>query len=293
MEGKSFAIGLRVEHPQAMVNDIQYRQHVDHPRLGSANYKLTHHDPKSGIGVYSFCMCPGGYVLSSGTAEGGVVSNGMSNYHRNSPFANAAVVVSIDFDARFGNASGVTNKQKLFSGLTFRKELEERAFQAVQSTGGTKELPVQNVLAFMKGKSSPAIKSSCPSGVVAIRLDEILPKDITEKLREGLAAFDQKMKGFLSPTGQLHGVETRTSCPIRVSRDATTLQSISHTGLYPAGEGAGYAGGITSAAVDGIRIAEAIASAMSSTSPALINQTTGINSEQDSGGALGWQEISE
>lgn len=256
MEGKSFALGLRVEHPQALINRIQYRKHAEHPALGAANYRLAHHDSNTGIGVYSFCMCPGGYVLSSGTEPDGVVSNGMSNYHRNSPFANAAIVVSINHDARFGN--------DLFGGLNFRRTLEQAAFQAVRAAGGTKELPVQNLLAFLEGKDGPALKSSSPSGVVPARLDLLLPEDITDRLRTSLEKFNQNMRGFITAEAQLHGVESRTSCPVRITRDSQTLQSISHSGLYPAGEGAGYAGGITSAACDGVRIAEAITKDLSS-----------------------------
>ncbi len=259
MEGKSFALGLRVEHPQALINRIQYRKHAEHPALGAANYRLADHDARTGIGVYSFCMCPGGYVLSSGTEADGVVSNGMSNYHRNSPFANAAIVVSIDHKARFGN--------DLFGGLDFRRRLEQAAYQAVQAVGGTKELPVQNMLAFLKGQDGPTLKSSSPSGVVPARLDLLLPQDITERLRASLEKFNQHMRGFITGEAQLHGVESRTSCPVRITRDPETLQSISHAGLYPAGEGAGYAGGITSAACDGVRIAEAIVKELANVNP--------------------------
>lgn len=251
MEGKSFALGLRIEHPQNLINRIQYRKASEHPALGAANYRLASHDEKSGIGVYSFCMCPGGYVLSSGTTPDALVSNGMSNYHRNSPFANAAMVVSIDHEQRFG-------KQDLFGGLRFRRGLEQGAYQQVLRSGGTRELPVQGVIDFLKGRGGPALPSSSPSGVVATRLDQLLPSDLVERLRGSLERFDKQMKGFISPEAQFHGVESRTSCPVRITRDSETLQSISHKGLYPTGEGAGYAGGITSAACDGIRVAEAI-----------------------------------
>jgi uncharacterized FAD-dependent dehydrogenase len=251
MEGKSYALGLRIEHPQAVINRIQFRAHAEHPALGAANYKLADHDPASGIGVYSFCMCPGGYVLSSGTSAIGVVANGMSNYNRNSPFANAAIVVSVDHDSRFGN--------DLFGGMKFRRAMETGALAAVHAAGGTKELPVQGVVDFMKGRSGSALKSSSPSGVVPTRLDQLLPEDIVARLRTSLESFDHHMRGFITSEAQFHGVESRTSCPVRVTRDTETLQSLSHPGLYPTGEGAGYAGGITSAACDGIRVAEAIA----------------------------------
>ncbi len=249
LEGKSFAMGLRIEHPQKLINEIQYRDAAEHPKLGSANYRLAHHDSQSNIGVYSFCMCPGGYVLSSGTEADGIVSNGMSNYHRNSPFANAAIVVSVDHERNFGS--------DLFGGLKLRKKLEQRAFQAVQERGGTKELPAQRLEDFMAGRLGDVIKGSSPSGAQAVRLDEILPKELKNKMLEGLKKFDRQMQGFLHPEAQLYGVESRTSCPLRVSRGEDG-QSLSHPGLYPAGEGAGYAGGITSAACDGIKLAEKI-----------------------------------
>lgn len=252
VEGKSFAMGLRIEHPQDVINQIQYREFSNHPKLGSANYKLAHHDHKTGIGVYSFCMCPGGYVLSSGTEEKALVCNGMSNFNRNSPFANAAMVVSIQHEKLFPN--------DLTGGLKLRKDLEEKAFQSIQDHGGTKELPAQNLVSFLKKTSNKnkIEKFSTPSGIKEIRLDELLPKFMTEKLIEGLEKFDQNMKGFITEKAHLYGVESRTSCPIRVTRDEETLQSLSHAGLYPCGEGAGYAGGITSAACDGIRCADEI-----------------------------------
>lgn len=263
IDGKSFAVGLRIEHPQKQINQIQYRAFQDHPKLGSANYKLAHHDSSSGVGVYSFCMCPGGYVLSSGTEDDGVVCNGMSNYRRNSPFANAAIVVSIDHEKNFGDDT--------WGGLKMRDQIEQSALQSVIHSGGTKEIPVQRAVDFMKGKRGAALPSSTPSGVVATRLDEVLPSFVTKKIREGLEVFNDQMEGFLGPEAQLHGVETRTSSPIRVTRDPKTFESLSHKGLYPAGEGAGYSGGITSSAVDGINIAEAIIEKFLSTSNVVFN----------------------
>jgi uncharacterized FAD-dependent dehydrogenase len=256
MEGKSFALGLRIEHPQSSINRIQFRKHAENPALGAANYRLADHDEKSGIGVYSFCMCPGGFVLSSGTEADGLVANGMSNYSRNSPFANAAIVVSVDHRDRFG--------EELFGGLRFRRQLEQSAFQAVQRAGGSKQLPVQKVVDFLEGRAGEALPSSSPSGVVATRLDQLLPVDLVARLRSSLEQFNRHMRGFISPEAQFHGIESRTSCPIRITRDDVSLESISHAGLYPTGEGAGYAGGITSAACDGIRIAEAIVTSLSS-----------------------------
>jgi uncharacterized protein len=250
LDGKSFAMGLRVEHPQSLINKIQYRGAADHPKLGSANYKLTHHEDATNIGVYSFCMCPGGYVLSAGTEPDGIVCNGMSNFNRNSPLANAALVVSINFEKNFSHTLG---------GLDLRKQIEQSAFQAVQSAGGSKELPTQNLLDFLEGGTKrPLLKSSSPSGTKPIALDKILPDFMTDKLREGIFNFEKKMKGFITDQAQIYGVESRTSCPVRVTRNETTLESISHKGLYPCGEGAGYAGGITSAACDGIKIVDRI-----------------------------------
>lgn len=255
LDGKSFAMGLRVEHSQAAINKIQYRQFSEHPKLGAANYKLADHDNATGIGVYSFCMCPGGYVLSSGTSADGIVVNGMSNYKRNSPFANAAIVVSIDHEKNFGS--------DVFGGMKMRRDLETRAYNSVLAAGGSRELPTQNLMDFLQGPSSSKgsralLPSSSPSGAINIRLDQLLPKDMTSRLRVGFQNFQSSMKGFITEEAQVYGVESRTSCPVRVTRDNDTLQSISHRGLYPVGEGAGYAGGITSAACDGIRIAEKI-----------------------------------
>lgn len=250
LEGKSFAMGLRIEHPQALINQIQYRDAAGHPKLGSANYRLADHDPVDNVGVYSFCMCPGGYVLSSGTEENGIVVNGMSNYHRNSPFANAALVVSIDHEKNFG--------KDLFGGLKLRRELEQRAYLAAKEAGGTKELPAQKLLDFAAGKSGAVLKGSSPSGAVPVRLDQIIPEEMRSRILNSLERFERNMKGFLNENAQLYGVESRTSCPVRVTRSDDTLESVSHAGLYPAGEGAGYAGGITSAACDGIKIAEKI-----------------------------------
>jgi uncharacterized FAD-dependent dehydrogenase len=249
IEGKSFAMGLRIEHPQKLINKIQYRDFAEHPKLGSANYKLTFYDEQTKEGIYSFCMCPGGYVLSSGTESNRVVCNGMSNYHRNSPFANAAIVISIDHQKHFGSDP--------LGGLKLRQELEEKAFLAVQRTGHTHQIPAQRVTDFIAGKKSEVIASSSPSGVSAVNFKDWLPPFMYENLLRGLQAFDQKMKGFISKDSQFHGVESRTSSPVRITRNES-YESISHQGLYPCGEGAGYAGGITSAAVDGVKIADQI-----------------------------------
>ncbi len=251
IEGKSFAIGLRVEHPQALIDQIQYKSFSGHPKLGTANYKLTHHDHKTNTGVYSFCMCPGGYVLSCATEPNTTVCNGMSNFKRNSNFANSAVVVSIDHKKTFG-------ENNTFAGMEYRKKLEQSAYNAVIKAGGSKQLPAQKLTDFIEGKLSPLSKVSSPSGAVPVRLDQVLPPNITEFLTQGLMQFSNSMKGFIDKEAQLFGVESRTSCPLRITRDPVTLHSISHKGLYPTGEGAGYAGGITSAACDGIKVVESI-----------------------------------
>jgi len=251
IDGKSFAMGLRIEHPQQKINEIQYRQYANHPKLGSANYKLVHHDKQTEIGVYSFCMCPGGYVLSSGTEKDGVVCNGMSNFNRNSPYANAAIVMSINHDELFGS-------DKL-GGMKLRRQLETDAFKAVKNLGGTKELPAQSLTSFLQKSSKNNLRgTSSPSGTKAVRLDELLPNFMFQKIKEGLEKFNQNMKGFITEDAQLYGVESRTSCPLRVTRDSASLESLSHKGLYPCGEGAGYAGGITSAACDGINCADKV-----------------------------------
>jgi uncharacterized FAD-dependent dehydrogenase len=256
MEGKSFAMGLRIEHPQKIVNQIQYRDFAEHPKLGAANYKLAHHDKVSQVGVYSFCMCPGGYVLSSGTESDGLVCNGMSNFKRNSPYANAAIVVSIDHEKNFG--------KDLFGGMKMRRELETRAFSSIRSQGGTKELPAQKLNDFLSGKLGALNPGSSPSGALPVRLDQLLPEKISQKICEGLEIFNRQMKGFISDQAQVYGVESRTSCPVRITRHNESLESISHQGLYPCGEGAGYAGGITSAACDGIAVAEKITAQLAS-----------------------------
>lgn len=250
MEGKSFAVGLRIEHPQSAINKIQYRDNSEHPKLGAANYKLAFHDKKENVGVYSFCMCPGGYVLSCTTDGLGVVSNGMSNYNRNSGFANSALVVSIDYEKSFG--------KDVYAGLKYRAQLEAAGLAQVRAAGGAHELPAQRLLDFLEEKAGPVMKSSSPSGVVATRLDQLFGAEFKRMFLEGVKSFDASMKGFISDQALLHGIESRTSCPVRITRDEGTFQSISHCGLYPTGEGAGYAGGITSAACDGIRVAEAI-----------------------------------
>lgn len=205
-------------------------------------------------------MCPGGYVLSSGTEAEGIVSNGMSNFHRGSRFANAALVVSINHEENFGN--------DLFGGLEYRRKLEVQALALARAASATTELPAQRLVDFIDERSGPILDSSSPSGVVPARLDSLFDGEFRKHFIEGVRKFDREMEGFLHENALLHGVESRTSCPLRITRNSETLVSLSHQGLYPAGEGAGYAGGITSAACDGIRIADAIAAESASVSQA-------------------------
>jgi len=245
IEQKPFAVGLRVEHPQELINTIQYGA-SPHPGLPPAEYALAYNNGQTGRSAYSFCMCPGGVVVAAASEAGGVVVNGMSGYRRNSPNANSALVATVGRDD-FGDGSPL-------AGLDFQRMLERRAFQA---GGGGYAAPAQSLLAFL-GKGRGRICSSYRPGVTESDLTLLFPPGITATLREGIASFEKRMRGFISAEATLTGVETRTSAPVRIVRGAD-LQSISHRGLYPTGEGAGYAGGIMSAALDGIRVADAIA----------------------------------
>lgn len=247
-EPKPFALGLRIEHPQNFINHLQYGPSCDLPDLEPAQYKLATHWDRENIGVYTFCMCPGGFVISSTTDPETLVVNGMSNAQRRSPWANAAVVCSISED----RVPGTTP----FKMLAFQNEIENRAYQTSLSHGEGWKIPTQRLEDFLENRSGkiPA-RSSCPSGIVAANLATILPKWIYERICEGLRDFDRKRRGFSHPDALLHAVESRTSSPVRIVRHPETLESISTQGLFPCGEGPGYAGGITSAAVDGIRAA--------------------------------------
>ncbi len=248
IEAKSFALGLRIEHLQSDINRWQYGRNVME-ELGAAQYKLSHYWDDEKIGVYSFCMCPGGYVISSTTDSETTVVNGMSNYHRNSPWANAAIVTSIDEKTIPGNHP--------FKVMKFQREIEQKTFEISKKQGQPHHrIPAQRLEDFLLGKQGVLNnRSSCPSGVVPANLKEILPNSIYDYLCKGLLEFEKKRKGFLKPEALLHAVESRTSSPIRITRHEETLESISTPGLFPCGEGPGYAGGITSAAVDGIKAA--------------------------------------
>lgn len=244
MEPKPFAVGVRIQHTQNMINESQYGNFKE--KLPPASYKLTYH-ASNGRGVYSFCMCPGGYVVNSSSEKNHLAINGMSNYKRDSKNANSAIVVTVspkDFE------------NKLFGGLEFQKELENKAYIA-----GNGKIPIQLLGDFMENKKSIKIKRVEPifKGQYELsNLQEILPDFIIESLKEAFTDFDKKIKGFADSESILAAVETRTSSPIRIIRDNKDGQS-EIKGIYPAGEGAGYAGGIMSAAMDGLKTAENIA----------------------------------
>jgi uncharacterized FAD-dependent dehydrogenase len=248
MEAKPFSIGVRIEHPQSLIDRCRFGDSAGNEILGAADYKLVHH-ASNGRSVYSFCMCPGGTVVAAASEPGGVVTNGMSQYSRNERNANAGIVVAVTPADYPGNP---------LAGIAFQRQWERRAFEA---GGGTFAAPVQLVSDFLAGRPSTALGSVVPSykpGVRPADLGDCLPDFAVAAIREALPAFDHQIKGFAMQDAVMTGVETRTSSPIRIGRDKD-LQSFNTPGLYPAGEGAGYAGGILSAGVDGIRVAEAVA----------------------------------
>jgi uncharacterized FAD-dependent dehydrogenase len=251
LEAKSFAMGVRVEHPQALINAIQYHRDPQMDLLPPATYTLVHQ--ASGRGVYSFCMCPGGFIVPAATALNEVVVNGMSPSLRNSPFANAGLVVEV----RAEDLAAYAQHGPL-AGLRFQQSLEREAFN---HAGGGQTAPAQRAADFVAGRTPHDLpESSYIPGLYASPLHAWLPAAIGSRLREGLKAFDGKMRGFLTREAVLVGVESRTSSPVRIPRDRETLQHVALQGLYPCGEGAGYAGGILSSAIDGENCAEAAAS---------------------------------
>jgi uncharacterized protein len=258
LEAKPFSIGFRIEHPQSVIDSARFGPQAGHPVLGAADYKLVHHCKKdqSGRGrtVYSFCMCPGGTVVAAASEPGRVVTNGMSQYSRNERNANAAVVVGIDpSDFVPYDASGSP-----LAGIALQRALESHAYVL---GGENYSAPGQLVGDFLAGCASHEFGDVQPSykpGVTLGNLDSALPGYAIAAIREALPAFERQIRGYAMHDAILTGVETRTSSPVRITRD-DSLQSLNTRGLYPAGEGAGYAGGILSAAVDGIRIAEAVA----------------------------------
>lgn len=253
MQQKDFAVGVRVEHPRVVIDELQHGKYHESDFLGSARYRLSFHNEETDKGTYSFCMCPGGYVLSSGTEVDGIVVNGMSNYARNSRWSNSALVVTVHAGRDFDN-------KNTLSGLEFQQSIEQKAFALSQKEADGKALPCMSVSEFLAGKlnDKPLPKTSTPSGIFKTDIRQIFPEFIVEHLKEGLMAFNKKMQGFAYDDALLIAPETRTSAPLTITRDRETLESTTHQGLYPCGEGAGYAGGITSAAVDGIRVVESI-----------------------------------
>lgn len=248
IEPKPFSIGFRIEHPQSLIDQCRFGEHAGHERLGAADYKLVHHCG-NGRSVYSFCMCPGGKVVAAASEPGRLVTNGMSEYARDESNANSAIVVGItpaDYPAG------------PLGGIDLQRSLEERAFAL---GGGTYEAPGQLVGDFLAQRPSTAFGTVYPSYKPGVHLGDLstsLPEYAIAAIREAIPAFDQQIHGFAMADAVLTGVETRTSSPIRIKRNEQ-YQSLNTIGLYPAGEGAGYAGGILSAGIDGIKVAEAVA----------------------------------
>ena len=252
LEAKPFSIGARIEHPQTLIDRARLGVHAGHPALGAADYKLVHHCG-NGRSVYSFCMCPGGQVVAATSEAGRVVTNGMSQYSRAERNANAAIVVGVSPADFPGDA-----QSNPLAGIEFQRRWESLAFEA---GGGNYDAPAQRVGDFLAGRPSTALGEVQPSYTPGVRMTDLaqcLPPYVIEAMREALRAFEREIPGFAMDDALLTGVETRTSSPVRVTRDAS-FQSLNTRGLYPAGEGAGYAGGILSAGVDGIRVAEAVA----------------------------------
>jgi uncharacterized FAD-dependent dehydrogenase len=260
LEAKSFAMGVRIEHPQALINEIQYHRDPQMAFLPPATYSLVYQ--AAGRGVYSFCMCPGGFIVPAATALNKVVVNGMSPSLRNSPFANAGLVVEI----RAEDLASFVPQHGPLAGLRCQQALEREAFN---HAGGGQTAPAQRVTDFLAGRASQDLpESSYIPGLYATNLAAWLPRAIGTRLCEGLKAFEGKLRGFVTREAVLVGVESRTSAPVRIPRDRETLQHISLQGLYPCGEGAGYAGGILSSAIDGENAAEAAARALGATQQA-------------------------
>jgi uncharacterized FAD-dependent dehydrogenase len=249
IESKPFSIGFRVEHPQSVIDKAQYGDNAGNEILGAAEYHLVHHC-KNGRSVYSFCMCPGGTVVSAASESGGVVTNGMSQYSRNERNANAAIVVGIDPEQDF--------PEHVLSGIDLQRDLEKLAYDL---GGGDYKAPAQLIGDFLQDKPSTELGTVSPSyqpGITLGDLSKALPDFAINAIREAIPVFNRKIDGYSMNDAILTGVETRTSAPICIRRDKS-FQSINTHGLYPAGEGAGYAGGILSAAIDGIKAAEAVA----------------------------------
>ena len=247
MTAKPFAVGVRIEHPQSPINQAQYKEFAEHPRLGAAEYRLTH-KASSGRGVYTFCMCPGGLVVPAASEEGRLVTNGMSEHARSEENANSGLLVQV-FPEDFG-------QDHPLAGVEFQRKLEEKAFVL---GGKTYQAPAQLVGDFLADRPSTGIGEVTPSyalGVTPTDLSQLFPEYITSSMKEALLGFDKKIQGFAMNDAIMTGVESRSSSPVRINRDEESFQSISTQGIYPSGEGAGFAGGIVSAAIDGLKCAE-------------------------------------
>jgi uncharacterized FAD-dependent dehydrogenase len=249
MEAKPFSVGFRIEHPQSLIDRARLGKYAGHPKLGAADYKLVHH-AKNGRSVYSFCMCPGGTVVAATSEPNRVVTNGMSQYSRNERNANSGIVVGITPEVDYPGGP--------LAGIELQERLESHAFVL---GGSNYEAPAQLVGDFIAGKPSTELGSVEPSYKPGVALGDLalaLPAFAIEAIREALPAFEKQIRGYSLHDAVLTGIETRTSSPLRITRNES-MQSLNVKGLFPAGEGAGYAGGILSAGVDGIRIAEAVA----------------------------------
>jgi uncharacterized FAD-dependent dehydrogenase len=252
IEAKPFSVGFRIEHEQSMIDACRFGDNAGNPILGAADYKLVHHC-KNGRTVYSFCMCPGGTVVAAASEEGKVVTNGMSQYSRHERNANSAIVVGITPEVDYPGHP--------LAGIALQRSLEELAYKV---GGENYHAPAQLIGDFLAGKVSSElgdVKPSYTPGITLTDLSKVVPDFVIQAIREAIPAFDRQIKGFAKKDGLLTGVETRTSSPICIKR-GDDYQSVNTIGLYPAGEGAGYAGGIWSAGIDGIRVAEALALAM-------------------------------
>ncbi len=249
LEAKSFALGVRAEHPQELIDSIQYRQSPRDPYLPAATYSLV--KQVEGRGVFSFCMCPGGIIVPAATEAGQVVVNGMSNSRRNSPFANSGIVMQID-------PSDIAHLSEFgpFAGLEFQRRIEDACWRA---GGMSQAAPAQRISDFTSGILSKNLpECSYFPGIVSAPLHEILPASVSVRLQEAFLQFDKMMKGYHTSEAVILGTESRTSSPIRILRDNDTLEHVNLPGLYPCGEGAGYSGGIVSSAMDGVRCAQAV-----------------------------------
>ncbi|MEG0655529.1 MAG: FAD-binding protein [Mucinivorans sp.] len=257
LEAKPFAVGLRVEHKQSLIDTIQYKSAERGPYLPAASYSLAVQSKDRG--VYSFCMCPGGFIVPAATAAGECVVNGMSTSGHNNIYANAGVVTEVRIDdlGDFAKHFGV------LAGLQFQRQLEQMAF--AQGGGQGNRAPGEGLLDFVGGKTpSELLPTSYHPGLTLSAMDRWLPKFVSAALRDGLKQFDQKMRGYLTADAQVIGVESRTSSPVRIPRNPLTFCHVQVAGLYPSGEGSGYAGGILSSAVDGIAVAAAVSEAIGS-----------------------------